>query len=136
MTTTPQTLVTGVDFVTVPTQDLAAAREFYGTVLGLPCTAVYQRGTEAGIGAEFETANLTHSVLEVAKVGLEFAPTPFPIGLRVDDIEAARAELVSRGVSFAADTMDTGVCHMAFFKDLDGNALMLHSRYAPRTPLA
>jgi len=44
MTTAPRTLVTGVDFVTVPTQDLAAAREFYADVLGLPCSAVYQRG--------------------------------------------------------------------------------------------
>ena len=35
-------------------------------------------------------------------------------------------------MSFAADTLDSGVCHMAFFKDPDGNALMLHHRYAPR----
>jgi hypothetical protein len=27
--------------------------------------------------------------------------------------------------------MDTGVCHMAFFTDPDGNDLMLHNRYAP-----
>jgi predicted enzyme related to lactoylglutathione lyase len=47
-------------------------------------------------------------------------------------VEAARAELESRGVSFAAETMDSGVCHMAHFKDPDGNALMLHHRYAPR----
>jgi predicted enzyme related to lactoylglutathione lyase len=134
MTTTPTTLVTGVDFVTVPTQDLVAAREFYGTVLGLPCSAVYQRGTEEGIGAEFETGNLTLSVLAVAAVGLEFSPAPFPIALHVEDIEAARAELESRGVTFAADMLDSGVCHMDFFKDPDGNALMLHHRYAPRTP--
>ena len=36
------------------------------------------------------------------------------------------------GVAFAGDTFDTGVCHMAFFADPDGNALMLHHRYAPR----
>ena len=29
------------------------------------------------------------------------------------------------------DTFDTGVCHMAFFTDPDGNDLMLHHRYAP-----
>jgi hypothetical protein len=36
-------------------------------------------------------------------------------------------------VEFRADTLDTGVCHMAFFEDPDGNALMLHHRYAPRS---
>jgi predicted enzyme related to lactoylglutathione lyase len=54
------------------------------------------------------------------------------IALHVEDIEAARAELESRGVGFVADTLDTGVCHMAFFRDPDGNALMLHHRYAPK----
>lgn len=28
--------------------------------------------------------------------------------------------------------LDSGVCHMAFFRDPAGNALMLHHRYAPR----
>ena len=63
-------------------------------------------------------------------MGIDFAPTRCPIALRVDDVEAARAELEARGVSFAADTLDTGVCHMAHFQDPDGNALMLHHRYA------
>ena len=37
-----------------------------------------------------------------------------------------------KGVEFDGETLDTGVCHMAFFKDPDGNALMLHRRYAPK----
>ncbi len=134
MTTAPTTLVTGVDFVTVPTQDLAAAREFYADVLGLPCSAVYQRGETPAIGAEFETGNLTLSILHAEAVGMTFAPLGSPIALRVDDVEAARAQLESRGVTFI-DGLDSGVCRMAFFKDPDGNTLMLHHRYAPRTPL-
>jgi catechol 2,3-dioxygenase-like lactoylglutathione lyase family enzyme len=134
MTTAPTTLVTGVDFLTVPTQDLDAARAFYADVLGLPCSAVYQRGDAPAIGAEYETGNLTLSVLDAAAVGMTFAPLGSPIALRVDDVAAARAELESRGVAFA-DAIDSGVCHMAFFKDPDGNSLMLHHRYAPRTPL-
>jgi hypothetical protein len=31
-----------------------------------------------------------------------------------------------------ADTMDSGVCHMAHVEDPDGNALMFHHRYAPK----
>jgi predicted enzyme related to lactoylglutathione lyase len=70
-------------------------------------------------------------VLDSRAIGIEFRPHNHPIALHVEDIEAARAEFESRGVSFNADTVDTGVCHMAYFSDPDGNALMLHHRYAP-----
>jgi catechol 2,3-dioxygenase-like lactoylglutathione lyase family enzyme len=126
-TTTP--LVTGVDFIMLPTQDYPAAVEFYGTVLGLPRVADYG----AARGGEFETGNLTIQVMDVATIGLEFAPQPFPVALQVDDVPAAQAELEARGVAFAPQLIDSGVCQMAFFKDPDGNALMLHHRYAPRT---
>ena len=127
MSTEPS-LVTGVDFATLPTKDFDAAVEFYGTTLGLPCSARYGKMP----GAEFETGTLTLSVIESEAFGIEFSPHGHPIALHVEDVEAARAELESRGVSFAAETMDSGVCHMAHFKDPDGNALMLHHRYAPR----
>ena len=82
--------------------------------------------------AEFETGNLTLSIINPEKMGLEHVVSQNAIALHVDDIEAARAQLEERGVTFAGDTFDTGVCHMAFFHDPDGNALMLHHRYAPR----
>ena len=44
--------------------------------------------------------------------------------MRADELEA-------KGVEFAGEIFDTGVCHMAFFVDPDGNDLMLHHRYAP-----
>ena len=124
----PTSLVTGVDFLYVPTKDFAAAEEFYGTVLGLPCSKRYGRIA----GGEFETGNLTLQVLEPVAIGREFQASRQPVALHVDDVAAARAELESRGVSFEGETMDSGVCHMAFFEDPDGNALMLHHRYAPR----
>lgn len=120
--------ITGVDFLYVPTRDFAAATEFYGTVLGLPCSVRYGEHP----GGEFETGNLTLQVLEAEAFGLEFHSSPNPIALHVEDVEAARAELEARGVTFHADTLDSGVCHMAYFADPDGNALMLHHRYAPR----
>jgi hypothetical protein len=49
----------------------------------------------------------------------------------VEDVEAARAELQSRGVEFKGETLDSGVCYQAFFQDQDGNGLILHHRYAP-----
>jgi predicted enzyme related to lactoylglutathione lyase len=120
--------ISGVDFVYLPTGDFEAASAFYGEVLGLPCSSRYGRIP----GGEFETGTLTLQVIEAAAIGQELRPTRNPIALHVDDVAAARAELESRGVAFHGETLDSGVCHMAFFSDPDGNALMLHHRYAPK----
>lgn len=125
--TTTTSLVTGVDFICVPTRDFDAAAEFYGNVLGLE---VSKRWGSMPAG-EFETGSLTIALMQSDAFGIEFQPHTHPIALHVDDVEAARAELEARGVTFGADTMDSGVCHMAHFKDPDGNSLMLHHRYAP-----
>jgi hypothetical protein len=45
---------------------------------------------------------------------------------------SAIARLTAHDVEFLGETLDTGVCHMAFFYDPDGNVLILHRRYAPR----
>lgn len=112
-----------VDFASVPTRDVVAAREFYGEVLGLP------RGS--GAPDEFETPNLTLALWEPEADGEPFAPNTAGLALRVPDVAAARAELEGRGVEFRGETVDTGVCLMAFFRDPDGNVLILHRRYAP-----
>jgi predicted enzyme related to lactoylglutathione lyase len=114
------------DFVTVPVEDLERAERFYSETLGLPRS----QGRE-GMFAEFETGNLTISLFNFATVGREVGRHGAPIALRVPNVEAARSELESRGVEFYGDILDSGVCHMAFFQDTEGNALMLHRRYAP-----
>jgi len=126
---TSPTTVTGVDFVTVFVKDYPAALKFYGETLGLEHSVDYEK-IPAG---EFETGSLTLQVMDAASVGREFKPSGHPIAFHVEDVEAARANLESQGVEFLAETMDSGVCHMAFFNDPDGNVLMFHSRYAPRT---
>jgi predicted enzyme related to lactoylglutathione lyase len=123
-------IVTGVDFVAIPTKDLDAAVEFYGTTLGLQ-RSIYRPESNF---AEFETGTVTLSVIVAEKFGLEYSPNRNALALHVDDVEAARATLTERGVEFQGETFDTGVCHMAFFADPDGNALMFHHRYAPRVP--
>ncbi len=125
--TTPTPLVTGTDFITVATENFDAAAEFYESVLGLPLS---KRWGQMPAG-EFETGNLTIAVMESKAFGIEFRANNHPIELRVDDVEAARVELESRGVAFRGDTIDSGVCHQAFFEDPDGNALAIHHRYAP-----
>jgi predicted enzyme related to lactoylglutathione lyase len=127
MSTTEQ-MITGVDFVGLPTRDLERSVEFYGSTLGLPRSVYIPERNYA----EFETGNLTLSVYNAEGMGLGHHPNPNAIGLHVDDVDEARAALEASGVEFAGDTLDTGVCHMAFFKDPDGNDLMFHHRYAPR----
>ncbi len=126
---TQTSLVTGVDFICIPSRDLEAAADFYENVLGLERSKSW--GQEDPLGIEFEAGNLTLALFKPEKVGIDFQPINVPIALRVDDVEAARAELESRGVEFEGETLDSGVCHQAFFKDPDGNALDLHHRYAP-----
>ena len=128
-TTEAPTIVTGVDFVSIPTQDLERAIAFYGDTLGLR-RSVYMPERNF---AEFETGTVTLSVVDPEKMGVgEFKANKNHLALQVEDVAAARASLEGRGVSFMGDVLDTGVCHMAFFTDPDGNALMLHHRYAPR----
>jgi predicted enzyme related to lactoylglutathione lyase len=130
--TTSTSIVTGVDFVSVPTKDLAAARDFYGNVLGLQASKVWQRPGDEPAGAEFETGTVTIALLDCDRLGIPFQPNKAPIALQVEDVAAAKAELESRGVSFHGEIIDSGVCHQALFEDPDGNALDLHHRYAPR----
>jgi predicted enzyme related to lactoylglutathione lyase len=130
MSTTTEQLVTGVDFVGIPTHDLEAAVKFYGETVGLPMSIHMPERNFA----EFETGNLTLNLMNAEKMGLPHVTFTNPLALHVDDVAAARAALEQKGVTFAGDIVDTSVCHMAFFSDPDGNALMLHHRYVPRVP--
>ena len=113
-----------VDFVSVPSRDLARSRQFYAHVLGLSPSPLNPD--------EFETANLTLSLWQPEAEGVPFSKNRAGIALRVADVEAARARLNASGVEFFGDTVDTGVCLTGFFYDPDGNVLILHQRYAPR----
>ena len=127
MATTSE-LVTQVDFVPLSTRDIDAACAFYGDKLGLR-RSVYMPERNY---AEFETGNVTISIVDGEKMGIGHHVQTIALALHVDDVGEARATLEERGVQFQGDILDTGVCHMGFFADPDGNALMLHHRYAPR----
>jgi catechol 2,3-dioxygenase-like lactoylglutathione lyase family enzyme len=112
-----------VDFVSIPTRDPAKAVAFYRDVLGLPASA-YTDG-------EVEAPNVTLSFWNPERDGEVFAPNASGIGLRVADVRAAVEEFRAAGGEVTG-IEDTGVCHMGFVKDPDGNTLILHRRYAPR----
>jgi catechol 2,3-dioxygenase-like lactoylglutathione lyase family enzyme len=115
--------ISAVDTIGVPSQNTARSRSFYVDTLGL-------RPDERSVN-EFWIGETCFSIWEPGRMGLEFAPQPNSIALlHVGDVAAARAELEGKGVEFTGETFDTGVCHMASFKDPDGNELTLHRRYA------
>ena len=119
-------IVERTDFVSVPVQDLDRAKRFYSETLGLPLVSGDDAWPEYQLGE-----NVSLYLIDPTNVGQTFtAPHSSQIALRVPDVAAARGELEAAGVAFEGEIMDTGVCHMAFFKDPDGNALMLHRRYA------
>lgn len=122
----------GVDFLTIPVEDLDRARRFYGEVLGLEPSILYQPEGRPPLGAEFEAGNLTLALLHMASVEQPFHPTRAPLEFHVDDFEAAKAELEARGVTFAGEAIDSGVCLQALFYDSEGNLLAIHHRYVPR----
>ena len=118
-------MITSLDFVAIPSTDAARTRAFYIDTLGL----------RPDDKAEFEfwVGETCFGIWEPDKLGGSFAPQKNGhLALHVDDVAATRAELEAKGVEFLGDTLDTGVCHMAFFNDPDGNDLMLHHRYSPR----
>ena len=119
-------IVERTDFIALPVTDMERAKTFYGDTLGLE--AVEERGfPEYQLGE-----NISLYLLDLEKIGSRFsAPHTASIALRVADVAEARKELEAKGVAFEGEIFDTGVCHMAHFRDPDGNVLMLHRRYAP-----
>jgi catechol 2,3-dioxygenase-like lactoylglutathione lyase family enzyme len=112
-----------VDFVSFLTQDLPRARRFYTETLGLEVE------TEGEHDLELRAGQVTLDIFDPSSIGQAFAPSPAGLALRVEDVDAARAELEARGVEFDGDTIVTSVCKQAWFKDPDGNSLMLHRRF-------
>jgi len=112
------------DFVSLPVQDMKRAKRFYSEVLGIRSPNL------ESAWPEFETGNVSVYLVDPTAMGATFAPHSSAIALRVPDVQEARATLEGQGVEFEGEILDTGVCHMAFFNDTEGNALMLHRRYA------
>jgi catechol 2,3-dioxygenase-like lactoylglutathione lyase family enzyme len=112
-----------VDFVSVPTRDFERAAAWYRDVLGLPLSE-YSEG-------EIETPNVTLSFWNPEEQGERIVPNENGIALRVADVAAAVEEVRAAGGEVIG-IEDSGVCHMGFVKEVDGNVLILHRRYAPR----
>jgi catechol 2,3-dioxygenase-like lactoylglutathione lyase family enzyme len=119
------------DFISVPVTDVERAKRFYGETLGL-----YEiEHPEQGFPEYQLGENVSLYLLQMESIGQSFeGPHTASIALRVPDVAEAQKELEAKGVvfDFGSDPFDSGVCHMALFRDPDGNKLMLHRRYASR----
>ena len=116
-----------VDYIRVPTTDIEKATDFYGRVLGLE-----QNPNSPGDDwIEFEAGNVTLAVMTPHTHDYEFTPLPpGSLAFRVADVAAAKANVEAEGVQ-CGDVWDSGVCKGASVRDPDGNAILLHRRYAP-----
>ena len=112
-----------VDFVSFFTQDIKRAKQFYAEMLGLEIE------TEGEHDMEFRAGQVTLDIFDPTSIGQAFSVSPAGMAPRVPDVDAARAELEAKGVEFDGDTIQTSVGRMAFFKDPDGNALIIHRRF-------
>lgn len=116
-----------VDYVRIPVTDMEKANHFYGEVLGLarsPSSAHED-------WVEYEAGNVTLAVMTPHTHDYEFTPLPpGTIALRVADVAEAKAKLEAAGLQ-VNEMWDSGVCHGAGVRDPDGNAILLHRRYAP-----
>jgi len=119
-------IVERTDFISVPVTDIERAKGFYRDTLGL------EQVNDGGFPEYQLGENVSLYLLNMEAVGSQFtAPHTAHVAMRVPDVAETRRDLEAKGIVFDGDTLDTGVCHMAFFHDPDGNALMLHRRYAP-----
>ena len=112
-----------VDFVTIPTRDVARAVAWYRDVFELPESEINE--------GELETANVSLDFWNPEKDGLAFQANGAGIAFRVADVQRAVEEARTAGAEVIGID-DTGVCHMGFVRDPDGNVLILHRRYAPK----
>jgi catechol 2,3-dioxygenase-like lactoylglutathione lyase family enzyme len=117
-------MITKLDFVAIPSRDAQKTHRFYTETLGLRPDQHAQYECWAG--------QTCLGIWEPERLGMTFTPQKNGhLALHVDDVDQARTELEGKGVKFMGETLDTGVCKMAFFTDPDGNDLMLHGRYKP-----
>ena len=106
--------------VTVLVRSIEKAVQFYTDILGLKLKARY--------GDHFAEIDAGGTVIALHPAG-ENGPQPgksesLSIGLAVDNLDEAMAQLTNKGVKFSRTADDTQV-RLAFFSDPDGNPLYL-----------
>ena len=118
-------MIKKIAFIAHPTRDMQRAKEFFGDILGLACSADY-----GDMWAEYDTPEGKSIALDTMSPKNSDSPSVY-MALETDDVEAEVARLKSRGVNVAMDVWSNEhdgklVCKMAIITDPDGHPIMLH----------
>ncbi|MGA2684318.1 MAG: VOC family protein [Verrucomicrobiota bacterium] len=118
--------VVEIAFSCYPVKDMARARTFYETVLGLKPTVVFG---EPG-GMQWTEYDIAGGTLSLGCGAPDWTPRAdgCSVGLEVGDFDAAIAHLKANNVKFQTEPMTTPVCRMAFIYDTEGNLICIHQR--------
>lgn len=116
--------ISEIAFSCYPVTDMTKARAFYEGVLGLKATMDHK--LENGHWVEYDIGTGTLAI-GVAP-GMTPSTEGCSVALEVDDFDNAISELEAANVEFNLGPLETSVCHMAFVRDPDGNALCIHKR--------
>ena len=120
--------ITEIAFTAYPVTDIARARAFYETLLGLQSGVKYEHEGKAWI--EYDIGPGTMAISNMGAEIWKPSANGGSVALEVDDFDGAVAALRAGGARFAIEPMDSGVCRMAGVLDPDGNSLMIHQRRA------
>jgi predicted enzyme related to lactoylglutathione lyase len=113
--------VRAVDFIVYNSSNMKRSKKFYLELFGL------KRGHEfTSFWAEFATKPTTLCLCAPDNGSKWRGKTA--IALAVDDVYAAVEKLKRKRVKILMPATTTGVCHMAFIADPDGNRICLHQR--------
>jgi hypothetical protein len=115
-------MITKLDFVAIHSPDSERSRRFYADTLGL----------RADEHAQFElwAGDTCLGIWKPARLAWSSRPRRTRVSPSTLMTWRTRAPSRAKGVTFVGETLDTGVCHTAFFTDPDGNDLLPHHRYA------
>ena len=117
---------TAIAFTCYPVTDMARARKFYETVLGLKATTAY--GSEGGM--QWTEYDIASGTLALGCGAPDWRPREdgAALALEVEDFEQAIAHLRATNAKFKVEPMASPVCHMAFIYDTEGNLICIHKR--------
>lgn len=111
-------MVKHIAFTLYPVKDMARARAFYESDLGLSMTKDFR-----GRWVEYHLENGAFAITTMTKL----APSG-SIAFEVDDVDAFVERLKAKGVPVKVPPFSTPVCRMAIVADPEGNTLTLHQK--------
>lgn len=107
--------------------DIAESRKFYGEILGLKESLVFDHEGEPG-WVEFEIPG--GGTLAIVKANDEWQPSSQGAGIcfEVEDLDAAVAKLQAAGVALKVPVQDFPICRLALVLDPSGSTVAFHQK--------